>query len=102
MNLDDAIRGRRSIRRFKPDPVLDAHIKKMVYAASLAPNGGNYQPWHFLAVTSKECRDEMARLVHDEGVAFFRSISERVPLRAIVASLVFSTAPLVFCALMKH
>jgi len=99
MSIFRAIEGRRSIRRFKSDPVPKSDIEKMVYAASMAPSGGNLQPWHFLAVTNPECRDSMVSIVHDEGVAFFSTMYEKVPPRFILPSLVFSTAPLVFAVL---
>ncbi len=99
MDLSDAVKGRRSIRRFKEDPVPKSDIEKMVYAASLAPSGGNLQPWHFLAITDLNRRDEMVNIIHDDGVAFFRRVSEKIPMRYIVPALVFSTAPLVFVVL---
>jgi len=102
MDLLDAIKGRRSIRRFKPDPVPRSDIEKMVHAASLAPSGGNLQPWRFLAVTDSEIRDQMVTIIHDEGIAFFSSILEEVPPRLILPSLVFSKAPLVFVVLVAH
>lgn len=99
MELQNALRGRKSIRRFKPDPVPTSDIEKMVYAASLAPSGGNMQPWHFVAVTDTQKRDEMVHIVHDEWVALSRKMPKRSP-RSLVASLVFSNAPLVFVVLM--
>ena len=100
MNLEDVIKGRRSIRRFKSGVVPKAHIEKMVYAASLAPSGGNFQPWHFLAITNHEKRDEMARIIHDEGCALFRSMQKEMVPRFVLPSLVFSGAPLIFAVLM--
>lgn len=101
MDFKDVIEGRRSIRRFKPDPVPKAHIEKMVYAASLAPSGGNFQPWHFLAITSHETRDEMARIIYDEGCRFFKSIQKEMAPRVFLPSLIFSKAPLTFAVLVK-
>lgn len=101
MDLQDTIKRRRSIRRFKPDPVPTTDIEKMVYAASLAPSGGNFQPWHFLAVTDPHKRDGIAKIVHDEGVALSRRMSEKPSLPSLVASLVFSKAPVVFVVLVE-
>ncbi|MBU7029948.1 MAG: nitroreductase family protein [Theionarchaea archaeon] len=99
MNLTEAIERRHSIRRFTADPVPHEDIEKMVCAASLAPSGGNYQPWHFLAIRNLDCRDGMVRIIHDECIAFFRRFYKEVPKRYILPSLVFSTAPLVFVVL---
>ena len=50
----DVVKNRRSVRKFKPDPVPDEHIKKIVDAARMAPTSGNQQPWKFLVVKEKE------------------------------------------------
>ncbi|MBI2865935.1 MAG: nitroreductase family protein [Chloroflexi bacterium] len=50
-SVGEAIKERRSIRRFKPDAVSPEHIGEMLEAARLAPSGGNRQPWRFLVVT---------------------------------------------------
>jgi len=47
MDLFEAIRKRRSIRRFLPDIVPDAVIRKALEAAVLAPNSSNVQAWQF-------------------------------------------------------
>ncbi|MBU6996980.1 MAG: nitroreductase family protein [Theionarchaea archaeon] len=99
MDLQVVIRERRSIRRFKSDPVPRKDIEKMIHAASLAPSGGNLQPWRFIAITNKGYRDEMRRIIHDEGVAFFNHTDNKSAARRIASSLVFSTAPLVFAVL---
>ena len=47
MNIDELIgllKLRRSIRKFKPDPIPDAYIEKMIEAARWAPSGANAQP----------------------------------------------------------
>ena len=60
MELTDAIRMRRSIRKFKPDPVSLELIAELLEAARLAPSGTNIQPWRFIAVTSKEMKAKLA------------------------------------------
>ncbi|MGC1119704.1 MAG: nitroreductase family protein [Candidatus Methanofastidiosia archaeon] len=99
MDFQVVINERRSIRRFKPDPIPREDIEKMVHAASMAPSGGNLQPWQFIAVIDHECRDEMRRIIHDKGVAFFKQTGNKSAIRCIAPSLVFSTAPLVFVVL---
>jgi len=39
---------RRSIRKFRPDPVADGDIDKIIEAARWAPSGFNMQPWEYL------------------------------------------------------
>lgn len=40
----------RAMRRAKPDPLPDEMIVKILQAGTGAPNGGNFQTWHFLVV----------------------------------------------------
>lgn len=46
----DVFKNRRSIRRFKLDPVPEADLRRILDAARLAPTSGNQQPWKFLVV----------------------------------------------------
>ncbi|MCL6518733.1 MAG: nitroreductase family protein [Armatimonadetes bacterium] len=63
MDLFDAIRGRRSIRKFKPDSVLEEDMRRMIEAATLAPSAGNKQMWKFVAVLNKQVLKRMADAV---------------------------------------
>jgi nitroreductase len=54
MELQDAIRGRRSIRQFLPKPVSRNMIDNLIADALWAPSWGNTQPWEIVAVTGGE------------------------------------------------
>jgi nitroreductase len=41
---------RRSVRKFKPDAVPEADLRRILDAARSAPTSGNQQPWKFLVV----------------------------------------------------
>ena len=43
--VTEALRTRRSIRAFRPDPVDDATVRELLELAARAPSGGNLQPW---------------------------------------------------------
>src|SRR4051794_32858899 len=47
MNVSDAIRARRSIKRFTERPVTRDEIEAVLDAATLAPNHRLTQPWRF-------------------------------------------------------
>lgn len=53
MELREAIRTRRSIRKFKDLPVEEGLIRQVIADAMLAPSAGNQQPWHFIIVTER-------------------------------------------------
>lgn len=50
MELWEAIKGRRSVRRFLDQPVSKQAMERLLEAATLAPSGGNAQTWRFVAL----------------------------------------------------
>ena len=50
IGLFEAMYTQRAIRHYKPDPVPDELIHKLIEAASKAPSGGNSQKWHFVVI----------------------------------------------------
>ncbi|MBM2832569.1 MAG: nitroreductase [Dehalococcoidia bacterium] len=53
-SFSDLVKRRRSIRRFKPDPVPDEQVTKILEAARFAMSGGHAQPWEFVVVRDRE------------------------------------------------
>jgi len=53
MDVFEAIKGRRSVRRYKPDSVPDELLERILDAARWAPSGGNIQPWKFIVIKDK-------------------------------------------------
>ena len=60
VSVSDAIRGRYSVRAFRPDPVPQDTIREIFDIARLAPSNSNTQPWH-VSVVSGPARDELER-----------------------------------------
>ena len=52
----DLVRKRRSIRRYKPDPVSKEKLDYILEAGRLAPSWGNRQCWRFIVVTGQDKR----------------------------------------------
>ena len=59
------VKSRRTIRRFKSDPVPDELIDKMIEAARWAPSGFNMQPWEFVVIKDKKLKDSIVHWIHD-------------------------------------
>ncbi|MCG0278727.1 MAG: nitroreductase family protein [Thermanaeromonas sp.] len=55
------IKERRSIRRFKPDPVPEEILNTLLEAACAAPSAGNVQPWLFYRVHRAEIKEALAK-----------------------------------------
>ena len=72
--MDDAARAalaaviadRRDVRRFRPDPVDDALLERVLDAAHRAPSVGLSQPWRFVVVRSTETRARVRALAERE------------------------------------
>ncbi len=56
----EAIKIRRSIRKFAPDDVSEDLVNQMLEAARLAPSASNRQPWRFLVVRDREIRRKLS------------------------------------------
>ena len=53
MNVLDAIRLKRSVRRFAPDPLPEDATRSILNAGRRAQSSKNTQPWQFVAVTDR-------------------------------------------------
>ncbi len=62
MDALTAIQRRRSVRRFRPDPVPREILEQIVDAGRWAATARNVQPWDFIVITSPECKSEIAGL----------------------------------------
>jgi len=65
VNTLDAIAARRSIRRFKADPIPQDTLQIILSAASQAPSGKNRQPWRFIVV-KQDKRPELIRIMRQQ------------------------------------
>ena len=67
LTVGEAIRQRRSIRKFLDKPVSREMIDEMLEAARLAPSGSNRQPWRFIVVTDPEERVKLRQICWDQA-----------------------------------
>lgn len=58
----DVMRKRRTVRQFRPDPVPQADLERVLEAATLAPSGGNSQPWEFIVIRDPATKQRIADL----------------------------------------
>ncbi|MEW6585580.1 MAG: nitroreductase family protein [Nitrospirota bacterium] len=111
MDVIDAIKSRRSIRRFIDKPVKKIDILKMIEAARMAPSGGNTQPWHFIVVRDRgkikrmeslieRSIDKLPHLLKGYGTFSETEISAYIK-RWKRDSLFFAQAPLTMAVMVK-
>lgn len=59
MDVQTAIANRRSIRKFKQEPVPGRYIQELIEAARWAPSGTNHQPWRFIIVRDQQVKQQL-------------------------------------------
>ena len=60
MDLYEAIKTRKSVRRFQNLPIEEGTLTKLLDAAHLAPSANNSQEWRFVVVRDAETRKALA------------------------------------------
>ena len=74
MDALEALYTRRSVRRFKADPVERSQIEKIVEAGRLAATANNLQPWEFVVVIEEAMRKKIA------GIADYGKFIAQAPV----------------------
>lgn len=69
MELMEAIRGRRSIRSYLPDPVSEADLQYILEAAQWAPSWANTQCWEFIIVRDAAVKQQLAGTLPEKNPA---------------------------------
>ncbi len=67
LTTKDAIEHRRSIRKFKNEPVPSHHVMALIEAARLAPSASNTQPWRFKIVTEDDIKEKLAEAAYHQS-----------------------------------
>ena len=108
MQLNDFLKlaqSRRSVRRFRADPVPQVLIEKILEAGRWAMSGANGQPWEFIVIQDSSTRDKLAQSwfePHKEMYAIEQArISELKlpPLREFATAAAFKDAPAIIVVL---
>ena len=66
MTTAEAIRKRRSIRKYKKDSIPEEVILELLDAARLAPSGCNAQPWRFRVVKDIDTKLQLAQAAYNQ------------------------------------
>lgn len=63
MDLMEVIKKRKSVRKYKPDPIAEEKITYVLEAARLAPSWGNTQCWRYIVVTDQALKKKITEHV---------------------------------------
>ena len=72
-----AVELRRDMRHFRPDPVAEEVLERLLQAAHLAPSVGFMQPWRFVRITDRDLRRAVHALVDRERLRTADELGER-------------------------
>lgn len=67
MTVMEAAEARRSVRRYKDQPVPEADLREMLRVAGLAPSAFNVQPWRFVVVRDDTLREELRQAAYGQA-----------------------------------
>jgi len=67
MNISDAIRLKRAVRKFTDQPLPEETILAILNAGRRAQSSKNSQPWHFIAITDKATLKALSECGHWAG-----------------------------------
>ena len=92
MDIDEAIKGRRSIRAYKSDEVEEKLVREIIEAATHAPSAKNGQQWRFTVLTGESknkftdmYRSELDKLTVDVGSSYGScTMMEEAPVVIVV------------------
>jgi len=63
----EAIKHRRSVRKFQAKPIEDEKLNEILEAARLAPSGNNKQPWFFIVIKNELSKQEVAVATNNQS-----------------------------------
>jgi nitroreductase len=66
VNLAAAIKNRRSIRHYSPEPIAEAEILEILALAGRAPSAWNLQPWRFVVVVDPEVKSQLQSVAYGQ------------------------------------
>jgi nitroreductase len=66
MDVFEAIRIRRSIRKYRPEPIPDEKLEIILEAARLAPSAANCQDWCFIVVQNADMKRALAEAANNQ------------------------------------
>lgn len=67
METWDAIRARRNVRKYRPEPVSEADLNRIAEAGWRAPSAKNRQPWDFVIITDPAQLTELSTVWRGAG-----------------------------------
>lgn len=78
IDLYEAMRTLRAVRRLRPDPIPDDVLERVLQAACWAPTGGNQQPWKVVVVTDPAVKAGLQDIYRPEWQRYVKGFLGRL------------------------
>ena len=85
MELFEALKNRRSVRKFSSEPVENDGLKKILDAARVAPSWSNQQCWKFIVVRDQETKEKLAESMPENNPAR-KAVAETAPVVIVLCA----------------
>lgn len=69
MDFNEVLKTRRSIRKYKPEPIPEKYLLQLIEAAGLAPSALNLQPWRYVIIKERSLIKEIAKCSPNSFIA---------------------------------
>ncbi|MGQ9705845.1 MAG: nitroreductase family protein [bacterium] len=107
MELKEAIIGRRSIRKYKPDPIPKEDIETIIELASWAPSGSNMQQWKFIVIQDAILKEKLKDAIENVAREIFNKYKNDTDLvkrlqNSLPAYTFFINAPIVIACIVEE
>ncbi len=83
MELFEAIKSRRSIRKYSDKPVEDEKLQAVLEAVRTAPSWANYQCWRLVVVKDKNTRGQISALSYVESYFASKGYKSNPSMKAL-------------------
>ena len=67
LSVKEAILTRRSIRKFKPEPIPREKLEEILSLALKAPSSNNLQPWRVVVVQNPELKERLREAANNQA-----------------------------------
>lgn len=78
IDLYEAMRTLRAVRRLRPDPIPEDVLYRVLEAATWAPTGGNRQAWRIIVVKDPARKQRLGELYKQVTLPYLKSYMERL------------------------
>jgi len=83
MELFEAIKSRRSIRKYTDKPVEDEKLRAVLEAVRMAPSWSNYQCWRLVVVMDKSVKEQLSALSYVESFFALKGYKANPSMKAL-------------------